>query len=115
MYFPTFKISEIGVVKLATDGTLYGFGTFLVFSSEIDLLSCNSWQIRHHEIPRYDGMILSLTDIKGCVCMILYLQNVYEEIHRGVWVAQSVKHLTLDFGAGHDLRVLSSSPVSCLC
>ena len=37
MYFPTFKISEIGVVKLATDGTLYGFGTFLVFSSEIDL------------------------------------------------------------------------------
>ena len=25
-------------------------------------------------------------------------------------VAQSVKHLTLDFNSGHDLRVLKSSP-----
>ena len=25
---------------------------------------------------------------------------------RGAWVAQLVKHLTLDFGSGHDLRVL---------
>jgi len=24
----------------------------------------------------------------------------------GVWVAQSVKHLTLGFGSGHDLRVV---------
>ena len=23
---------------------------------------------------------------------------------RGAWVAQSVKHLTLDFGSGHDLK-----------
>ena len=37
----------------------------------------------------------------------------------GAWVAQSVKHLTLDFGSGHDLtaqefesRLGSSSPVS---
>ena len=28
---------------------------------------------------------------------------------RGHWVAQSVKHLTLDFGSGHDLRILGSS------
>jgi len=27
-------------------------------------------------------------------------------------VAQSVKHLTLDLGSGHDLRVLVSSPTS---
>ena len=28
----------------------------------------------------------------------------------GTWVAQSVKHLTLDFGSGRDLRVLGWSP-----
>ena len=28
------------------------------------------------------------------------------------WVAQSVKHQTLDFGSGHDLRVVRSSPTS---
>ena len=30
---------------------------------------------------------------------------------RGAWVAQSVKHLTLDFGSGHDPRVVGSSPL----
>ena len=29
----------------------------------------------------------------------------------GAWVAQSVKHLALDFGSGHDLRVVRLSPV----
>ena len=29
----------------------------------------------------------------------------------GVWVAQSVKHLTLDFSPGLDLTILSSSSV----
>ena len=28
---------------------------------------------------------------------------------QGLWVAQSVKHLTLDFSSGHDLRVLRLS------
>ena len=31
---------------------------------------------------------------------------------RGTWVAQLVKCLTLDFGSGHDLRVMRSSPMS---
>ena len=30
---------------------------------------------------------------------------------RGAWAAQSVEHLTLDFGSGHDLRVVRLSPV----
>ena len=30
----------------------------------------------------------------------------------GTWMAQSVEHPTLDFGSGHDLRVLGSSPTS---
>ena len=29
---------------------------------------------------------------------------------RGAWVAQSVKHLTLDFGSGHDLMVPEFKP-----
>ena len=28
------------------------------------------------------------------------------------WLRRSVKHPTLDFGSGHDLRVLESSPTS---
>ena len=31
---------------------------------------------------------------------------------QGTWVAQSVGRLTLDFGSGHDLTVVGSSPVS---
>ena len=30
----------------------------------------------------------------------------------GTWVAQLVKHLTLDYGSGHDLRILGWSPVA---
>ena len=30
---------------------------------------------------------------------------------RGAWVAQSVKHLSLNFGSGHDLKALRSNPV----
>ena len=29
---------------------------------------------------------------------------------QGAWVAQFVEHLTLDFGSGHDLRVMRLSP-----
>ena len=32
---------------------------------------------------------------------------------RGSWVAQLVKHPTLDFGSGHDLGVVGSSSASC--
>ena len=31
---------------------------------------------------------------------------------RDTWVARSVKHQTLDFGSGHDLRVVGLSPAS---
>jgi len=31
---------------------------------------------------------------------------------RGTWVAQWVKHLTLDFISGHDLRAVRSIPKS---
>ena len=31
---------------------------------------------------------------------------------RGTHVAQTVKHPTLDFGLGYDLRVMKSSPAS---
>ena len=34
---------------------------------------------------------------------------------RGAWVAQSVKHLTLDFGSGRDLVVCEFVPRDGLC
>ena len=33
----------------------------------------------------------------------------------GTWVAQMVKHPTLDFSSGHDLRVLRLSSMTALC
>ena len=35
--------------------------------------------------------------------------------HRGAWVAQSVKHLSLDFSSGHDLTVRGIKPHVRLC
>ena len=37
------------------------------------------------------------------------------QVGRGVWVAQSVKHLTFDFGSGHDLMVPGIKPHAGLC
>ena len=36
-------------------------------------------------------------------------------VFRGVWVAQSAKHPTLDFGSGHDLIVREFEPHIRLC
>ena len=36
-----------------------------------------------------------------------HLKNAF---HGGAWLAQSVKHPTLDVGSGHDLRVMGPSP-----
>ena len=36
-----------------------------------------------------------------------------EKLLGGAWVAQSFECLTLDFGSGHDLRVIRSSSMSC--
>ena len=38
------------------------------------------------------------------------LHNLRREEVRGTWVAQSVRHLTLDFGSDRDFRILRSSP-----
>ena len=34
---------------------------------------------------------------------------------RGTWVAQSVEHLTLDLGSGHDLTICKVEPYVRLC
>ena len=34
---------------------------------------------------------------------------------RGTWVAQLIKHQTLDFGSGHDLKVCEFEPRVGLC
>ena len=38
------------------------------------------------------------------------LQIYVLKVHRGAWVAQSVRHLTLDPGSGHDLMVGEFEP-----
>lgn len=40
------------------------------------------------------------------VCLFLKADKM-----RGIWVAQSVGHLTHDLGSGFDLRIVSSSPM----
>ena len=41
---------------------------------------------------------------------IMYKRRTKRLVIWGAWVTQLVKHPTLDFGSGHDLRVLRSSP-----
>ena len=35
----------------------------------------------------------------------------YRKDKQGTWVAQSVRHITLDFGSGHDLMVRQFKPL----
>ena len=51
-------------------------------------------------------IVLSSQDILHIMCILK--TNHY----RGTWVAQSIKHSTLGFGSGHDLKVLGWSPVA---
>ena len=41
---------------------------------------------------------------------VLFKLSSKGTIGRGTWVAQSVECPTLNFGSGHDLRVLTSNP-----
>ena len=43
-------------------------------------------------------------------CVYLLLHHVKKYYKRGTWVPQSIKHPILDFGSGHDLRVVRWSP-----
>ena len=49
---------------------------------------------------------------KFIFCVNCYYQYNQKKIWRGAWVAHLVKHLTLSFGLGHDLRVELSSAFS---
>ena len=40
--------------------------------------------------------------------MLLSVIEIYKE--RATWLDQLVKHLTVDFGSGHDLRGVGLSP-----
>ena len=44
-------------------------------------------------------------------CGRQHSKNVPSRFPWGAWMAQSVECLTFDFGSGHDLRVMRSSPV----
>ena len=58
-----------------------------------------NWQVKiDSDLKRY--IFKSLLDIR-------------KNSTRGAWIAQMVKCLILDFGSGHDLRVVRSSPMLC--
>ena len=38
------------------------------------------------------------------------MNDVKDQYDKGTWVAQLVKRLTLEFGSGHDIMVVRSSP-----
>ena len=44
--------------------------------------------------------------------IFLNLNNTLKSKLSGAWVAQSVKHPTLDFGSCHDPRIVGSNPAS---
>ena len=56
-------------------------------------------------------MTIKLVMILKCFLGFLS-QKKRKNVWRGTWMAQSVKLQTLDFGSGHDLRVLRLSPMS---
>ena len=62
----------------------------------------------------------NLSNINSCVFIKIlitvfissekvFLYFILKNHFTSAWVAQSVKYLTLDFGLGHDLRVVRSS------
>ena len=44
-----------------------------------------------------------------CDCMYITYIRYKNKLGWGAWVAQSVEHLTLDFGSDHDLKVVGWS------
>ena len=51
-----------------------------------------------------------ITGVFGFFCLFFVFKY-----WRGAWVAQLVKHPTLDFSSGHDLSVSGSEPCTALC
>ena len=76
------------------------------------------------ELCRFFLDINSLQDILfanifyavGCLLVLLIVSFVVQKLILGCLVAQLAKHLTLDFGSGHDLtKIESSSELTTRC
>ena len=59
------------------------------------------------ESPYYCTILIPSTTISQLLSLKINL--------RGTWVAESIKHLTLHFGTGHDLMVCGFEPCIGLC
>ena len=71
----------------------------------------NKW--RHNTIlsRRGKGFHIYISALPKLRFLLSQRTNVLKTFFRGAWVAQSVEHLTLDFGSGHDPRVMGLSPM----
>ena len=52
----------------------------------------------------------NMTILSLLVDSVLYCRRISYKVLRGAWVAQLVKHLTLDFSSDHDLTVHEFQP-----
>ena len=50
--------------------------------------------------------------VNAFILQTFCMEHILKRMLRGTWVAQSVKHLTPDFGSGHDFTVMRLSPES---
>ena len=75
------------------------------------LKSC-SWKPFSTQASEVTLSLLILHDIGEYKLTELGALGLKEWKVRGAWVAQPVKHPTLDFSSGHGLTVVSSSPAS---
>ena len=83
------------------------------------------YQCRFISCNKYSTLMWDVRCGGGCVCVGrgIYENSLYfplnfavslsllQKIYWGTWVAQSVKHPTLDFSSDLDLRVVRLSPV----
>ena len=64
----------------------------------------------YHPVLHFSNLLELLSLLLRCpLCSCSSLFSSQKIIFLGCLVAQSVKHLTLDFSSGHDLRVVKSS------
>ena len=96
--------------KIAFD-SFFEVSSFQSLSQKLDFWTLFSFRMSSVIITMFSYGQATLWEVEEKV----KVENIWEENktkgYKGTCVAQSVKHPTLDFGSGHDLRVLSSSSV----
>ena len=90
-------------------------------SKVCDLLDCSKprlifwlrWYTAVNKMPQLAAVgSESVGALWTFLCNFLWVYSLFKVKNWGAWVVQSIKHLTLGFSSGHDLRVVRSSLAS---